>query len=68
MTDRAAGVPFAKEGFPFIGAAAGITLIAGGSVGYPGGRGGHADPLRVLVFPQPAAKGSPRTWTRRCPG
>ena len=28
MTDRAAGVPFAKEGFPFIGAAAGITLIA----------------------------------------
>ena len=33
--DRAAGVPFAKEGIPFIGAAAGITLIAGGSVGYP---------------------------------
>lgn len=29
MTDRAAGVPFAKEGFPFIGVAAGITLIAG---------------------------------------
>ena len=29
MADRAAGVPFAKEGFPFIGAAAGITLIAG---------------------------------------
>jgi phosphatidylserine decarboxylase len=28
VTDRAAGVPFAKEGFPFIGAAAGITLIA----------------------------------------
>ena len=29
MADRAAGVPFAKEGFPFIGGAAGITLIAG---------------------------------------
>lgn len=29
MADRAVGVPFAKEGFPFIGAAAGITLIAG---------------------------------------
>jgi phosphatidylserine decarboxylase len=28
VADRAAGVPFAKEGFPFIGAAAGITLIA----------------------------------------
>ena len=29
VADRAAGVPFAKEGFPFIGAAAGITLITG---------------------------------------
>lgn len=29
MADRAVGVPFAKEGFPFIGATAGITLIAG---------------------------------------
>lgn len=29
MADRAVGVPFAKEGFPFIGAAAGVTLIAG---------------------------------------
>jgi phosphatidylserine decarboxylase len=29
VADRAAGVPFAKEGFPFIGMAAGITLIAG---------------------------------------
>jgi phosphatidylserine decarboxylase len=29
VADRAVGVPFAKEGFPFIGAAAGITLIAG---------------------------------------
>ena len=29
MADRAVGVPFAKEGFPFVGAAAGITLIAG---------------------------------------
>ncbi len=28
MADRAAGVPFAKEGFPFVGAAAGSTLIA----------------------------------------
>jgi phosphatidylserine decarboxylase len=28
VADRAAGVPFAKEGFPFIGAAAAITLIA----------------------------------------
>jgi len=28
VADRAVGVPFAKEGFPFIGAAAGITLIA----------------------------------------
>ena len=28
MADRAVGVPFAKEGFPFIGAAAGSTLIA----------------------------------------
>jgi len=29
VADRAVGVPFAKEGFPFIGAAAGITLMAG---------------------------------------
>ena len=29
MADRAVGVPFAKEGFPFIGAAGGITLMAG---------------------------------------
>jgi phosphatidylserine decarboxylase len=29
VADRAVGVPFAKEGFPFIAAAAGITLIAG---------------------------------------
>jgi phosphatidylserine decarboxylase len=29
VADRAVGVPFAKEGIPFIGAAAGITLIAG---------------------------------------
>jgi phosphatidylserine decarboxylase len=29
VADRAVGVPFAKEGFPFIGMAAGITLIAG---------------------------------------
>jgi phosphatidylserine decarboxylase len=28
VADRAVGVPFAKEGFPFIGVAAGITLIA----------------------------------------
>jgi phosphatidylserine decarboxylase len=28
VADRAAGVPFAKEGFPFIGLTAGITLIA----------------------------------------
>jgi phosphatidylserine decarboxylase len=27
VADRAVGVPFAKEGFPFIGVAAGITLI-----------------------------------------
>ena len=29
MADRAVGVPFAKEGFPFIGAVAGVTLCAG---------------------------------------
>lgn len=29
MADRAVGVPFAKEGFPFIGAAAGVTLLTG---------------------------------------
>jgi phosphatidylserine decarboxylase len=29
VADRAVGVPFAKEGFPFIGAAAGVTLITG---------------------------------------
>ena len=29
MADRAVGIPFAKEGIPFIGAAAGVTLIAG---------------------------------------
>jgi len=29
VADRAVGIPFAKEGFPFIGVAAGITLIAG---------------------------------------
>ena len=28
MADRAVGIPFAKEGIPFIGAAAGITLLA----------------------------------------
>lgn len=28
MTDRAIGVPFAKEGIPFIGSAAGVTLAA----------------------------------------
>lgn len=29
MADRAVGIPFAKEGFPFIAAAAGVTLVAG---------------------------------------
>ena len=29
MADRAVGIPFAKEGIPFIGAAAGVTLVAG---------------------------------------
>jgi phosphatidylserine decarboxylase len=29
VADRAVGIPFAKEGFPFIGAAAGVTLLAG---------------------------------------
>lgn len=29
MADRAVGVPFAKEGFPFIGTAAGVTLLLG---------------------------------------
>ncbi len=29
MADRAVGVPFAKEGIPFIAAAAGATLLAG---------------------------------------
>ncbi|HJT21212.1 MAG TPA: phosphatidylserine decarboxylase family protein [Nitrospira sp.] len=29
MADRAVGVPFAKEGIPFIAAAAGVTLLAG---------------------------------------
>ena len=29
MVDRAVGVPFAKEGFPFIGATAGVTLLGG---------------------------------------
>lgn len=29
VADRAVGVPFAKEGFPFIGMTAGITLITG---------------------------------------
>jgi phosphatidylserine decarboxylase len=29
VADRAVGIPFAKEGIPFIGAAAGVTLIAG---------------------------------------
>ena len=29
MADRAVGVPFAKEGIPFIGVAAGVTLLAG---------------------------------------
>ncbi|HEU4685848.1 MAG TPA: phosphatidylserine decarboxylase family protein [Nitrospira sp.] len=33
MADRAIGIPFAKEGIPFIGAAAGATLLAG-SVGW----------------------------------
>jgi len=28
VADRAVGVPFAKEGFPFMGAAAGVTLLA----------------------------------------
>jgi len=34
MADRAVGVPFAKEGIPFIVAPAGVTLLAG-SVGWP---------------------------------
>jgi len=29
VADRAVGVPFAKEGFPFIGVAAGVTLLIG---------------------------------------
>jgi phosphatidylserine decarboxylase len=29
VADRAVGIPFAKEGIPFIGAAAGVTLSAG---------------------------------------
>ena len=29
MVDRAVGIPFAKEGIPFIGAAVGVTLLAG---------------------------------------
>jgi phosphatidylserine decarboxylase len=29
VSDRAVGVPFAKEGIPFIGAAAGVTLVTG---------------------------------------
>jgi phosphatidylserine decarboxylase len=29
VADRAVSVPFAKEGFPFIGAAAGVTLLVG---------------------------------------
>jgi len=29
VADRAVGIPFAKEGFPYIGAAAGVTLLAG---------------------------------------
>ena len=29
MADRAVGIPFAKEGVPFIGAAVGVTLLAG---------------------------------------
>ena len=29
MADRAVGIPFVKEGIPFIGAAVGVTLLAG---------------------------------------
>jgi phosphatidylserine decarboxylase len=29
VADRAVGIPFAKEGIPFIGAAVGVTLLAG---------------------------------------
>ena len=29
MADRAIGIPFAKEGIPFIGVAVGVTLLAG---------------------------------------
>lgn len=29
MADRAVGVPIVKEGFPFVGIAAGVTLLAG---------------------------------------
>ena len=29
MADRAVGIPFAKEGIPFIGAVAGVTLFVG---------------------------------------
>ncbi len=29
MADRAVGIPLAKEGIPFVGAAAGVTLVAG---------------------------------------
>ena len=42
MADRAVGVPFAKEGIPFIGAALGVTLLAGwlgGTIAAVGGAG-----------------------------
>lgn len=50
MADRAVGIPFAKEGIPFIGAALGVTLLAGWLGGMIAAVGGALLTLFVAWF------------------
>ena len=50
MADRAVGIPFAKEGIPFIGAAVGVTLLAGWLGGIVAAVGGALLTLFVAWF------------------
>ena len=65
MADRAVGIPFAKEGIPFIGAAVGVTLLAGwlgwiiAAVG-----GGDPDALCFVVLSQSIPRDSPGLTSR----
>ena len=50
MADRAVGIPFAKEGIPFIGTAVGATLLAGWWGGIVAAVGGVLLTLFVAWF------------------